>query len=415
MIQKIIFYGICILFCSTACLANSIAQRHFPAGTQEIFIAKNLSQSNIQQLQYIAPWVENSIAEGYYPGAVILAAHNGQIIYRGVFGNRRILPTIAPMRFDTIFDLASLTKPIVTTTAVMQLVEQGKLSLDAPVAQYWPAFASHGKSGITIRELLTHTSGISDPTLPSRLSLLLPVSQYIPAISVYGKAALLRYIAQFKPPYPPNTSFIYSDFNFIVLGYLVERISGEPLDQYAQQHIFNPLGMKDSYFLPPSLLQDRIAPTQTINGKLRWGEVHDDKAYLMGGVAGMAGLFSDANDIGIFAQTLLQHGRISAGAPDYLLSPATVTQMTMPQTPAYIKQTRGLGWDIDSKFSARGSVFSTHSFGHTGWTGTSIWIDPASQTWLIILTSRTHPSPASPNKLLQDRKAIADMVGRATN
>lgn len=406
----LIYLSICLLSLS-GCTHKTTKQRHFPPGVQQVFIT---TTPDIQTtpLQNIAPLVENSIHMGYYPGAVILAAHNGRIIYRGVFGNRRILPNVAPMRFDTIFDVASLTKVIVTTTAVMQLVEQHKLNLDAPVAQYWPAFAANGKKAITVRELLTHTSGLQEDIPSPQLNALLPASKQMPETPRwYGENAALQEVIALKPRYQPGTTFLYSDVNFMVLGYLVERISGERLDYYAQAHIFKPLGMHDSYFLPPVALRDRITPTQVMDGQLRWGEVHDPSAFLMGGVSGMAGLFSTATDLGNFAQHLLNQGRMNNNA--YLLKPSTIAMMTRQQTPANITETRGLGWDINSHFAARGHVFSAASYGHTGWTGTSLWIDPTTQTWLIILTSRTHPIPATKNKLVLDRRMIADMVAES--
>lgn len=401
---------------SSLCFANLDA-RHFPPGTYNVFIA-NSPKLNNQPLQRIAPLVQSSIANGYYPGAVILAAWHGQIIYRGVFGSRRITPNIAPMRFDTIFDLASLTKVVVTTTAILQLVDQNKLRLDAPVAEYWPAFASQGKSHITVRQLLTHTSGLPEDLPSVELYQLLNI-QHMPVTPTWhGQAAALQQIVQLKPQHPPGTTVLYSDINFIVLGYLVERISGKHLDEYAQQFIFKPLGMQASYFSPSSSLRDRIAPTQIVDGVLRWGEVHDPTVYLMGGVCGMAGLFSDASDLGIFAQSILNRGRLPAitqaqSSSAYLLKPTTVRQMVSHQTPRNTTEIRSLGWDIHSKYSCGGNMFSSASFGHTGWTGTSLWIDPVNQAWLIILTSRTHPFPADHNKLLQDRIAIADMVGEA--
>lgn len=389
--------------------------RNFPLGVKDVYISK---QKDIKsdELKKIAPLIQASIKEGYYPGAVILVGHQDKIIYKGVFGNRRIVPNVAPMRFNTIFDVASLTKPVVTTTAVMQLIEEGKLNLHAPVVLYWPEFGAEGKSGVTILELLTHTSGLRadlhSPEFKQIIASDLPVS----IKATYSKTAALKQIEQLKLQQPPGTKFIYSDVNFFVLGHLVELVSGERLDQYAQTHIFKPLGMKHTFFLPNTSLLDRIAPTQILKEKLRWGEVHDATVNLLGGVTGIAGLFSTAHDLGIFAQCLLdkdclievdQEGK-KIKRP--LLSPVTIEKMTSPHTPAVMKEVYGLGWDLASPYSTRGKLSSNASFGHTGFTGVSMLIDPATQTWLIILTSRTHPKPASKNKLVQDRRAIADMV-----
>jgi CubicO group peptidase (beta-lactamase class C family) len=375
--------------------------RHFPAGTHEIFIA-NASGIRTPLLDNIAPTIEQSITNGNYPGAVVLIGHHGQIIYRGVFGNRRILPDVAPMQFDTIFDVASLTKVVATTPAIMQLIEEGRIEIDAPVSQYWPAFAEHGKQHVTIRELLTHTSGLP-----------LEVSHQTKQINDHE---MIKKIEQLKLIHSPGSQFLYSDLNFIALAHVVEMISNEHIDHYAEDHIFKPLGMNDTNFRPSEKLRDRIAPTELIDDQLRWGEVHDPVAYLAGGVSGNAGLFSDAKDLGIYAQSLLDGGKLphtfrdGNHQSDHFLGPLSVTKMTTPQTPNNMSDVRGLGWDIDSPYSNRGVLFPVRSFGHTGWTGASLWIDPVTQTWIVILTSRAHPSPAVHNQLVQDRRTIANIV-----
>ena len=374
---------------------QSSTQSPFPAGARNISITKtNGIRSNL--LQNIAPIIEKSIVEGNYPGAIILAGHHGHIIYRGVFGNARILPNIAPMRFNTLFDIASLTKVVATTPAIMQLVEKAKIDLDAPVAKYWPAFGSQGKESVTIRELLTHPSG-----LPADI----PVDNE-PA----GKNKILEQIALVKLSETPGTHFLYSDINFVVLAHLVEIITKENFNHYVENHIIHPLGMKNTFFLPSMKLRYRIAPTTIIDKKLRWGEVQDPLAYAMGGVAGNAGLFSNASDLATYAQCLLNGGHLPKKHPGYLLGPLAILKMTTRQTPANIADSRGFGWDIDSAYSNRGVLFPVSSYGHTGWTGTSLWIDPTTQTWLIILTSRTHPLPAKNNQLIQDRRAIANIL-----
>lgn len=366
--------------------------RHFPRGTHDVFIAKTKSVRT-ELLGRIAPIIEKSINNGEYPGAVVLVAHNGQIIYRGVWGNRRILPNAAPMRFNTLFDIASLTKVVATTPAVMQLVEQGRIDLDAAAAKYWPTFASKGKSTITIRQLLTHMSG-------------LPAEVY-PKPSLSSKKEILQQVTELNLKSKPGSAFLYSDVNFIVLAHIIEKISGERIDQYARKHIFKPLKMNDTFFAPSARLRDRIAPTEKTSQSLRWGKVHDPVAYAMGGIAGNAGLFSTAHDLGLYAQSLLNGGKLQS---TYFLGPLAISKMTTPQTPEKITEVRGLGWDIDSAFSNRGVLFPMQSFGHSGWTGTSLWIDPATQTWIIILTSRAHPTPAKHNQLVQDRRKIANIV-----
>ncbi len=399
--------------------------RHFPRGTRTVGIP-HVPGVNGRLLRRITPIFETSIADGDFPGAVVLAVHRGHVIYRGVFGSRSIVPRIRPMRFNTIFDLASLTKVIATTPAIMQLVQEGRLQLDAPVAQYWPAFARHGKGQITIRELMTHFSGLP-PDIPSPELLYLmghgPTGfpGFPPAQNVdhawHGLAAALHLIEQVRLIHPPGQQFVYSDINFIVLGYLVRRITGEPLNVYDAHHVFMPLDMRSTMFLPPRSLRPRIAPTQVIEGHLRWGQVHDPTAAAMGGVSGMAGLFSDASDLGRYAQCLLNGGVLTLPARSggtrrvRILGPLTIRKMISPQSPAGNPEIRGLGWDLDSGFTNRGVLFPFGSYGHTGWTGPSIWIDPVTQTYLIIMASRCHPQPLPHgDALIAIRREVANIV-----
>jgi uncharacterized protein YbbC (DUF1343 family)/CubicO group peptidase (beta-lactamase class C family) len=331
-----------------------------------------------QRLTDIASLVEAAIQAKQCPGAVVLIGHDSKVVYRQAFGERALIPERRPMTVDTIFDMASLTKVIATTTAVMQLVEQGKILLSDPVGNYWPEFKGNGKELITVRELMTHYSGLR-PDLGLKPDWT-------------GYEAAMRMIVAERPIVPPGTRFIYSDINFETLGELVRRVSGEPLDVYCAEHVFKPLGMKDTLFKPPASLRERIAPTQYQHGesgKLLWGEVHDPTAYNMGGVAGHAGLFSTADDLSIFAQMLLNGGTHNGVR---ILSPLTVEKMTTPQSPPNKMALRGLGWDIDSPFASnRGELYDVGSFGHTGFTGTSLWIDPVTKTYLILLTNRVHP------------------------
>jgi uncharacterized protein YbbC (DUF1343 family) len=325
-----------------------------------------------EQLAPISVMAKKAIETGKIPGAVILIGNQGKVLYRRAFGSRQLKPQRSPMTTETIFDIASLTKVIATSAAVMQLMEKGELNLDDPVAKYWPGFEANGKEQITICDLLTHYSGLR-PALDSK-----------PKWSGYDTA--LRMIEDEKPLFPPGTGFIYSDINFIILGELVSRISGKPFDIYCADHIFEPLGMRDTAFRPSPALRHRIAPTQYqhgTTGKMLWGEVHDPTAYNMGGVAGHAGLFSTADDLAIFAQMILDGGR-KRGVQ--ILSSQIINKMTAPQSPPESTPQRGLAWDIDS------SLGSVGSFGHKGFTGTGIWIDPISKTYVIILTNRLHPN-----------------------
>jgi len=346
-----------------------------PSACAAVNSASDLSEA---QLAPLASVIEEAIRTGRCPGAVVLVGQQGRVVYRRAFGNRAVVPQQVRMTPDTIFDLASLTKVIATTTAVMQLVERGMISLEDPVADYWPEFKAHGKEDITVRELLTHYSGLR-PDLDLK-----------PEWSGYETA--LPMIVEETPVAVPGTRFIYSDINFETLGEIVRRVSGQPLEVFCAQNIFQPLGMKDTFFSPPPAVHDRVAPTQYQlgeTGKMLWGEVHDPTAYNMGGVAGHAGLFSTADDLAIFAQMLLNGGTY-AGAR--VLSPLTVEKMTTPQAPPDAMILRGLGWDIDSPYASnRGELYPLGSYGHTGWTGTSIWIDPVSRTYVILLTNRVHP------------------------
>ncbi len=342
--------------------------------------------------------VQAAIQAGDLPGAVILIGHDGKVVYRRAFGYQRLAPRKVPMRLDTIFDLASVTKVVATTTAVMQLFEEGKIRLDDPVCDYWPEFAANGKEDITVREVLTHYSG-----LPPDLDLAARWSGYDKAMQM---------IIDTSPEWPPGTRFVYSDIDFETLGELVRRITGEPLDVYCRQHIFKPLGMKETMFNPPPALRWRIAPTDhefKTRGRLLWGQVQDPTARRMGGVAGHAGLFSDAEDLSIFCQMLLNGGSYRGVR---ILSPLTVEKMTTPQSPPDKMALRGLGWDIASPFASnRGALFPVGSFGHTGYTGPSLWIDPVSKSYVIFLASRLYPDGTG--NVISLRSKIATVVAAA--
>jgi uncharacterized protein YbbC (DUF1343 family)/CubicO group peptidase (beta-lactamase class C family) len=316
--------------------------------------------------------IEQTIHDGTIPGAVLVVGHDGRVIYRKAYGERALEPHREPMTLDTIFDIASLTKVIATTTAVMQLVERGKIRLNDPVAKYLPDFAHNEKEDITVRQLLTHYSGL-EPDLDRKTKW-------------EGKETAYRMAFSETLVDPPGSKFSYSDVNFITLGALIERVSGEPLDQYCDRHIFAPLQMLHTRYLPPAAWRPKIAPTQyDENEHMLRGVVHDPTARLMGGVAGHAGLFSTADDLAKFAQALLNGG-------DGILSSLSVEKMTSPQQPPQAPVLRGFGWDIDSPFSSnRGDLLPIGGYGHTGFTGTSLWIDPTTQTYIVLLTNAVHP------------------------
>src|SRR5262249_48481310 len=268
----------------------------------------------------------------------------------------------------------------------MKLVEEGRIRLNDPVSQFVPEFGKYKKNGITIRHLLTHTSGLR-PDLELE-------------VEFRGADEAIRRALEEVPTAPPGERFVYSDINFFLLGDIVRRVTGERLDRYAKTQIFDPLGMNDTTFLPPESLRSRIAPTEACP-ELGWpcgapglkflrGIVHDPTARRMDGVAGHAGLFSTAADLSRFCRMLLDDGRLGAVR---ILSPATVARMTAPSTPPDMRAVRGLGWDIDSSYSSnRGELFPIgSSYGHTGFTGTSLWLDPATKSYVIFLSNRVHP------------------------
>ena len=354
------------------------------AALSEALIGQQANQDRVEWAR-IDELVGAAISAKQTPGAIVVAGQGDRTLYEKAFGVRAVVPAEEPMTLDTVFDLASLTKVVATTTAVMTLIEDGRLRLNDPVAAHIPGFERYGKSGITIRHLLTHVSGLR-PDVD-----LHPWSGYEAAIEL-AKDEI--------PTAAPGETFVYSDINFFLLGDIVTRITGQSLDAYLKRVVFEPLGMRDTGFNPPKPLLPRIAPTERCSEQDAWpckrpdamplrGVVHDPTARRMGGIAGHAGLFSTARDLTRFVRMLLGHGQLDGGR---VLSAASVRAMTSPQTPAGMTAVRGLGWDIDTQFSSnRGDLFPVGSFGHTGFTGTSIWVDPSSGGWVIFLSSRLHP------------------------
>jgi uncharacterized protein YbbC (DUF1343 family)/CubicO group peptidase (beta-lactamase class C family) len=321
--------------------------------------------------------VNLAIEQGKLPGAVVIVGNHGHIVHFKAYGKRALVPVPEAMTTDTIFDIASLTKVVSTTSSLMKLFEQGKFRLNDRITDYIPEFQG-GKSDITIRNLFTHFSGLA-PDVP----LDTPWSGYATGVHL---------AATTKPEGPPGVHYVYSDINFVLLGELVHRLSGQMVSDYARKNIFLPLGMKDTMFQPPASLVPRIAPTErsSPNGPPLRGIVHDPTARNMGGVAGHAGVFSTASDLARFAQMMLNGGELDGVR---LFSPLTIQKFTEPQSPPDQPILRGLGWDIDSPHSGnRGELFPIGSYGHTGFTGTSMWIDPSSQTYVILLANSVHPN-----------------------
>ena len=337
-----------------------------PAAQQAIDLAR---------LDQIQPVVEDAIRDKKLPGAVVLIGRGDGLVYQRAIGNRAVEPSVEPMTTDTIFDMASLTKVVATTTSVMQLVEEGRIRLTDRVSAFIPGFERHNKGDITVRHLMTHTSGLR------------PDLDLADAWSGYDKGIELA--IDEVPTSPAGERFVYSDINFMLLGEIVRRASSLPLDEYAAKHIFAPLGMKDTGFNPAASLVSRIAPTEKVDGRMLRGVVHDPTARRMGGVAGHAGLFSTAADLSIFCRMLLDGGQYNGVR---ILAPLAVAKMTSPVLSAGDPNVRGLGWDIDSSYSSnRGELLPVGSYGHTGFTGTSLWIDPFTREFVVFLSNRVHP------------------------
>ena len=350
-------------------------------------------QSTPDSFDQIESIVQQGIADGEMPGAVIIVADRDRVLYKLALGDRQIEPTRQPMTFDTVFDLASLTKPIATATSVMRLVQTGDLDVDAPVAKYLPEFAEHGKESITVADLLLHVGGL----IPDNA-----LGDY-----EHGAEEAWKRICQLKPIAARGEKFAYTDVGFITLGKLVERVSGKRLDQYAGDEIFGPLGMSDTTFNPGDELRQRAAPTEQRDGEWMKGEVHDPRAFLLGGVAGHAGLFSTANDLVRFGQMMLGGGKT---ADVTVLEEKTFSQMTAARSVP--RGTRTFGWDHRSPYSSnRGETLSDAAFGHGGFTGTVMWIDPRKERVFIFLSNRLHPDgKGSVNKLAGK---IATIIGQS--
>jgi len=319
--------------------------------------------------------IEQAIADGRCPGGVLWFEHRGTS-YHKAYGHRALIPNKEPMTEDTIFDAASVTKVAACTPAIILLIERGEVDLDKPVQVYIPEFKGDGKEAITIRQLMTHTSGLRGD-IETR-------SDW------HGQQTAIQKACEEKLLTPPGTAFRYSDINFFLLGEAVQRVTKQPLQDFVAREIYEPLKMVDSGYLPPESKLGRIAPTEVVDGKPWRGVVHDPTARKMGGVAGHAGLFTTAGDLARFARMMLNEGELGGVR---IFKPETVRLMTSVQTPETLSVRRGLGWDIDSGYSGpRGKYFPIGSYGHTGWTGGSVWIDPFSQSFVIFMSNRNHPT-----------------------
>ncbi len=324
-------------------------------------------------LKNIKREVEAAHADGEFAGCVVAIGRGDRLVYRRAFGDRQVLPERLPMTVETVFDLASLTKPLATATSLMAMVEDGRLRLKDRIDKHLPEVPDDQRGEITLEQLLTHHSG------------------HIPDNSIedyrHGVEEAWRRLFVLKPTDPPGTRFRYSDVNFELLGKVVERVSGKPLDRFVQERVHGPLGMTETTFNPPAELTTRCAASEPRDGAMLVGEVHDPRAALLGGVAGHAGLFSTADDLAIYAAMMLGEG---AARGVRVLSPATVREMTRPRQVSGAR--RAAGWDVLSPYSSnRGDLMSVSSFGHGGFTGTAMWIDPGHDLFVIFLSNRLHP------------------------
>ena len=389
----------------------------YPAGkhTEGYFTNKNIAnlsdakvnhslKNNTAKQKWIAVdnVVRHAIQDSAFPGAVLLVEQNGKIIHEKAFGHYMYDLKSGKVALNSIYDLASCTKVVATTTATMICYDRGLIKLDDKVAKYFPQFAVHGKENVTIRNLLLHDSGLRPD-----------IKSFKAYDSVSDKVdAVMNEIFQDSLIYPTGTEMVYSDLNFILLGKIIEKVTGESLDKFCKENIFKPLNMKSTMFNPPKKLIFRIAPTEIDNywrHRLIRGEVHDETSALLGGVAGHAGLFSDAGDIAKLLQMLLQKGNYRGRQ---IIKRKTVELFVKKQSDL---SSRALGWDTKSpEGSSAGSLFSDLSYGHTGFTGTSMWTDPVRKLFVIFLTNRVFPTRNN-LKILKVRPLLHDEVIRAVD
>ncbi len=359
-----------------------------------------MSSTHLALLENI---INEAVKNKDFPGADILVARRGKVVFRKIYGHSQWIPEQQPMKKSMIFDLASITKPVATATSIMILVERGKMRLWDKVKDYIPEFSAYvdeeGQAHEDARlwHLLTHTSGLPP---------------YCDAQEVEDKFGapcpvdiLVDHIGQLEKTNAPGTEFHYSCLGYISLARIVKIVTGQSIAEFSKENIFDPLGMTHTFYVPPEEFQTLCVPTEVFDGIPLVGIVHDPLARLQGGISGNAGLFSTADDLALFAQMLLNGGQIGTNR---ILSPLTVARMTSI-FPEVFFAGRGLGWDLNSSYSTNGGdIFGEFSFGHTGYTGTSIWIDPATQTFVIFLTNRVHPDDSG--AIVSLRSRVANVV-----
>jgi CubicO group peptidase (beta-lactamase class C family) len=374
-LSGLLVFTLAILLCATSTHAREVDMNH---------------------LKSVDALINDAVEKKQLPGAVLLVGKGDDVVYRKAYGNRAVEPSIEPMTEDTIFDLASMSKCIGTATSVMILVERGKIDVHAPVAKYLPAFGTKGKDKVTVEQLLLHRGGlVADNSLKDYTD---------------DPAESMAKILDLPLKYEPGKDFIYSDMCYATLGELVHVISGKPLNVFAQEEIFKPLGMKDTTYLPPKDWSPRIAPTEKSGGVFLRGTVHDPRAQKLGGFAGHAGVFSTADDVSRYCRMLLHKGQLDG---QRILKAATIEEMTESRCMEGGKNCRTYGFDSNSGFSScRGDRFAVGTtFGHTGFTGTMFWVDPPNNCYFILLANSVHPNGKGSMRAL--RKAVATVVGEA--
>jgi len=364
--------------------------------------ARGSGTIDMDQLKQADEAIADAIKEKIIPGAVLLVGRGDDIVYRKAYGNRAIEPSVEPMTEDTIFDLASLSKPVGTATSIMVLADRGKIDLEAPAAKYVPAFGSNGKDKVTVAQLLLHRGGlIADNSLKDYTD---------------DPVESMKKILDLKLKYEPGTDYIYSDMSFAVLGEIVRVVSGKPLNEFAAEAVFNPLGMKDTAYLPPTSWVTRIAPTErtkdarTGEQTVLRGVVHDPRAQKLGGFAGHAGVFGTADDLARYCRMLLHGGELDGKR---IMSAKTAAEMTKTRCMPDGSNCRTYGFDVDTKLSApRGERFQKGTtFGHTGYTGTMMWVDPKSECYVVLLTNRVHPQDKG--SVTQLRRKVSTIAAEA--
>lgn len=388
------------LFLILICFQTALAELRLPqARAEEVGL-------DSKRLKLLDELINDALKSKNFPGAVLLVTRHGKIVWRKAYGESQWIPEPQPMKVDMIFDLASITKPISTATSIMILVEQGKIRLWDKVINYIPEFLPYiEEKGIPGEEarvfnLLTHTSGLPPYTDPQEVA-----KKYG---NPYPTELLVKHIAGLRKEFPPGKRFVYSCLNYITLAQIVQIVSGQNLAEFSEKHIFKPLGMTSTFFNPPDELKALCVPTEVINGQPLRGVVHDPLARLQGGISGNAGLFSTADDLAIFAQMMLNKGEFKGVR---ILSPLSVERMT-EIFPRVNFSGRGFGWDLDSDYATvRGDLFGYKSYGHSGYTGTSIWIDPETDSAVIFLTNRVHPDDKG--EIIAMRSKVANVVAAA--